>query len=58
MLREAIEIKIKELGIKRSKVADDLGIARSQLSNYLSGRRGMTVSKIENVMKYLGISLI
>ena len=58
MLREAIERKIKELGIKRSKVADDLGIARSQLSNYLSGRRGMTVSKIEDVMKYLGISLI
>lgn len=58
MLREAIERKIKELGIKRSKVADDLGIARSQLSNYLSGRRGMTVSKIEDVMRYLGISLI
>lgn len=58
MLREAIERKIKELGIKRSKVADDLGIARSQLSNYLSGRRGMTVSKIEDVMRYLEISLI
>lgn len=58
MLREAIERKIKELGIKRSKVADDLGIARSQLSNYLSGRRGMTVSKIEDVMRYLGISLV
>ena len=58
MLREAIERKIKELGIKRSKVSDDLGIARSQLSNYLSGRRGMTVSKIEDVMRYLGISLI
>lgn len=58
MLREAIERRIKELGIKRSKVADDLGIARSQLSNYLSGRRGMTVSKIEEVMRYLGISLI
>ena len=58
MLREAIERRIKEVGIKRSKVADDLGIARSQLSNYLSGRRGMTVSKIEDVMRYLGISLI
>ena len=58
MLREAINIKIKELGIRRSKIADDLIIARSELSNYLNGRRGLAVKKIELVLRYLGMSVI
>ena len=58
MLREAINKKIKELGIRRSKVADDLIIARSELSNYLNGHRGLSVKKIELVLRYLEMNVI
>lgn len=58
MLREAINKKTKELGIRRSKVADDLTIARSELSSYLNGRRGLAVKKIELVLRYLEMNVI
>ena len=58
MFKEAIEKKITELKIRRSKIADDLGFQRSEISSYLNGKRKLSVDKIEAVLEYLGAKIV
>ena len=58
MFKEAIERKIAELKVRRSKIADDLGLQRSEISSYLNGNRKLSVEKIELVLKYLGAKIV
>ena len=58
MFKEAIERKIDELKIRRSKIADDLGLQRSEISSYLNGNRKLSVEKIEMVLAYLGAKIV
>ena len=58
MFKEAIEKKITDLKIRRSKIADDLGLQRSEISNYLNGNRKLSVEKIEMVLAYLGAKIV
>lgn len=58
MFKEAIEKKITELKIRRSKIADDLGLQRSEISSYLNGKRKLSTSKIEAVLEYLGAKIV
>lgn len=58
MFKEAIEKKITELKIRRSKIADDLGLQRSEISSYLNGKRKLSVDKIEAVLEYLGAKIV
>jgi predicted XRE-type DNA-binding protein len=58
MLKEAIEKKITDLKIRRSKIADDLGLQRSEISSYLNGNRKLSVEKIEMVLAYLGAKIV
>ena len=58
MFKEAIEKKITELKIRRSKIADDLGLQRSEISSYLNGNRKLSVDKIEAVLEYLGAKIV
>ena len=58
MFKEAIEKKITDLKIRRSKIADDLGLQRSEISSYLNGNRKLSVEKIELVLDYLGAKII
>ena len=58
MFKEAIERKITELKIRRSKIADDLGLQRSEISSYLNGNRKLSVEKIELVLAYLGAKIV
>jgi transcriptional regulator with XRE-family HTH domain len=58
MLKEAIDRKITELKIRRSKIADDLGFQRSEISSYLNGKRKLSVDKIEAVLEYLGAKIV
>ena len=58
MFKEAIENKITELKIRRSKIADDLGLQRSEISSYLNGNRKLSVEKIEMVLAYLGAKIV
>lgn len=58
MFKEAIEKKITELKIRRSKIADDLGLQRSEISSYLNGNRKLSVEKIEMVLSYLGAKIV
>ena len=58
MFKEAIERKITDLKIRRSKIADDLGLQRSEISSYLNGNRKLSVDKIEAVLEYLGAKIV
>jgi len=58
MVKEAIEKKITDLKIRRSKIADDLGLQRSEISSYLNGNRKLSVEKIELVLAYLGAKIV
>ena len=58
MFKEAIENKITDLKIRRSKIADDLGLQRSEISSYLNGNRKLSVEKIEMVLAYLGAKIV
>ena len=58
MFKEAIEKKITDLKIRRSKIADDLGLQRSEISSYLNGNRKLSVEKIEMVFAYLGAKIV
>ena len=58
MFKEAIEKKITDLKIRRSKIADDLGLQRSEISSYLNGNRKLSVEKIEMVLDYLGAKIV
>ena len=58
MFKEAIERKIADLKIRRSKIADDLGLQRSEISSYLNGNRKLSVEKIEMVLAYLGAKIV
>ena len=58
MLKEAIEKKITDLKIRRSKIADDLGLQRSEISSYLNGNRKLSVEKIEMVLADLGAKMV
>ena len=58
MFKEAIEKKIAELKVRRSKIADDLGLQRSEISSYLNGNRKLSVEKIEMVLAYLGAKIV
>mgnify|MGYP003586156532 FL=1 len=58
MFKEAIERKIAESKIRRSKIADDLGLQRSEISSYLNGKRKLSTSKIESVLEYLGAKIV
>ena len=58
MFKEAIEKKITDLKIRRSNIADDLGLQRSEISSYLNGNRKLSVEKIEMVLAYLGAKIV
>ena len=58
MFKEAIEKKITDLKIRRSKIADDLGLQRCEISSYLNGNRKLSVEKIELVLAYLGAKIV
>ena len=58
MFKEAIEKKITDLKIRRSKIADDLGLQRSEISSFLNGKRKLSVEKIELVLDYLGAKIV
>ena len=58
MLKEAINKKIKELGLMRTTVSSDTGIPLCDLSSYLNGKRSLAVYKIERLIQYLEIKLI
>jgi antitoxin component HigA of HigAB toxin-antitoxin module len=54
-MTEEIKKRIKQLGIKKSHVASKIGASSSELSHFLSGRRGLDENKLFALKTYLGL---
>ena len=53
--REQIKNRIKELGYKKSWIAEQVGITSVWLSYYINGKKDMHKSKEAKLFKLLGI---
>lgn len=53
---EAIDFRIKQSGIKKQKIAEQVGLSPSELSHLLSGKRKYEKEK-NLLLKHLGIKI-
>lgn len=57
-MSDIIDARLKELGIKGSKMCDDLGMSRSTLTELRKGRSNtLKVEKAAAIADYLGLSV-
>jgi len=57
-IREKIILRMKELGVRSRAVCNDLGIAESNFSAYLKGKRTIPFEDLEKLCMYLGLRLV
>jgi plasmid maintenance system antidote protein VapI len=55
---EAIRRGIEQSDQTPGAIAKGAGVARSQLSRFLRGQRGLTVDAAEQVAEYLGLEIV
>lgn len=58
MIREAILKAMEEQNVSQVSLAEHLGIGRSSVSNYLSGKRKLSIENIEKAMKFLNLDIV
>lgn len=58
MIRETIKIRISEKRMKAVDLAELIGVSKSSMSLFLSGKIGMKIENIEKMFEILDISLI
>lgn len=54
---ESLRREIERSGITRYRIAQDTGIAESQLSRFISGQVGLRQETIDKLAAYLGLEL-
>lgn len=52
-LRHAIE----SAGVTRYRIAKEVGVSEAALSRFMSGERGLTLSTLDGLAAYLGLTL-
>ena len=57
-LLDEIRSAMKASGQSRYSIAQEAGIAESQLSRLMSGERGLSVEGLERLADYLGLEII
>lgn len=56
-IREKIALRIKELGITKKTLCDDLGLTQQNFSTFLTGKRPCPLDDLEKVLMYLGLTV-
>ena len=56
-IREKIALRIKELGIKRCVLCEDLGLSLQNFSAFVTGHRTIPYEDLERVLMYLGLTI-
>ena len=56
IITENLKNEIEQSGLKKSEIADSVGISRATLSQYLSGRAQPTLSTLAKLCKVLDCS--
>ncbi len=57
MIREKIRVKLKRLNKSIYKLAQETGVDKSSIINFLNNKRGMSVTNIEKLLKNLKLVL-
>lgn len=58
MIRETIKEAMKIRKIKAKDLADHVGVSKSTMSIFLSGKINFRQDNIETILEHLGISLV
>ena len=58
MLRKAIKEAMEAKGVSQVELASFLGISTHSMSNYLSGKRKISIENIEKALVYLGLEIV
>lgn len=58
MIRETIKEAMKIRKIKAKDLADHVGVSKSTMSLFLSGKINFRQDNIETILEHLGISLV
>lgn len=56
-LTEQLRREIRSCGLSVYRVAEDCDIAESQLHNFLHGKCGLGLAKVDRLAEYLGLKL-
>ena len=56
-IREKIALRIKQLGITKKSVCEDLGLTLQNFSSFLTGKRCFPIDDLEMVLMYLGLTV-
>lgn len=56
-IREKIALRIKQFGITKKSVCDDLGLTLQNFSSFLTGKRCFPIDDLEMVLMYLGLTV-
>jgi len=56
-IREKIALRIKQLGVTKKSVCEDLGLTLQNFSSFLTGKRCFPIDDLEMVLMYLGLTV-
>lgn len=56
-IREKIALRIKQLGVTKKSVCEDLGLTLQNFSSFLTGHRCFPIDDLEMVLMYLGLTV-
>jgi len=55
VLRERIERRLKEIGMKQIELARSAGITKQELNAFIRGRQVISLEKLERIFEILGL---
>ena len=56
-IREKVALRIKQLGVTKKSVCEDLGLTLQNFSSFLTGKRCFPIDDLEKVLMYLGLTV-
>lgn len=56
-IREKIALRIKQLGVTKKTVCEELGLTLQNFSSFLTGKRCFPIDDLEMVLMYLGLTV-
>ena len=55
MIRERVERRLKEIGMKQVELARSAGITKQELNAFIRGRQVISLEKLERIFEILGL---
>lgn len=55
VIRERVERRLKEMGMKQIELARRVGITKQELNAFIRGRQVISLEKLERIFEILGL---